>query len=393
MEQVVEKNETRSIQEAIDKIHAKGGGRVTFKPGIYECGTIYLKSNVELYIPAGVKIQGYSKPDLYDDFSEPGFATVTPEGSKKCLIACSNSENISITGCGEINGQGPEFYDRNVPKGSFYKKPAHPRPRMIQFFNCKNVKIEDISLIDSPGWTCWFIGCKDLNINRIKICGDQAMINNDGIDLDGCSHVTVSDSFFQTGDDCLVLRAIRKDSTSQFVCENILVNNCILNSRCQGVRVGCPSDDTIRNCAFRNIIFNGDGAGINCNNPYRYLRKNCEGYLKVDNIIFSNWQLTSNKKQPFTINIEEGINLRKIKNVTFENFTIKAKMPIELLGTANTPLENISIRNISGTIDGDTPIRTKFIKDLKLTDVNLSAASGDVSAFKRKKSDSWEANF
>jgi len=387
----IEVKETHSIQEAIDAVHKQGGGRVTFRPGTYECGTIYLRSNVELHIPAGVKIQGYADPERYDDVSEP--STVTPEQSRKCLIACANAENVRITGCGEINGQGPAFYDTNVPEGrSFYDKPAHPRPRMLQFFNCKNIKIEDVSLIDSPGWTCWFVGCGNMTIHRIKIIGDQMMINNDGIDIDGCSNVTVSDCFFETGDDCLVLRAIRRDSTSQFVCQNVIVEDCRLNSRCQGVRLGCPSDDTIRNCAFRNIVFEGAGAGINCNIPHRYVRKDCRGYLSINNIVFSNWQVISDG-QPISINVEEGIELRAIKDICFEHFTIKAKKPIELLGTANVHLDNISLRDVCGTIEGDTPLHAKYVKNLNLKDVDLSANMGEPVLFSRKESGSWESKF
>ncbi len=386
----IDVNDAGSIQEAIDTIHQQGGGRVSFSPGTYECGTIYLRSNIELHIPAGVRLLGYSSPERYDDFSKPD--NVSPEGSRKCLIACADSQNISITGCGEINGQGPEFYDRDVPKGGFYRKPKYPRPRMIQFVNCENVVIKDISLIDSPGWTCWIVGCKGVSIDRIKIRGDQQMINNDGIDLDGCSDVRISNCSFKTGDDCLVLRAIRRDSTNQFVCENVLVDNCMLNSRCQGVRLGCPSDDTIRNCAFRNIIFDGAGAGINCNNPYRYLRKYCTGYLSISNIVFSNWQVTSGRS-PVSINIEDGIELRGIKDISFENFIIQAKQPIELLGTANVHLDNISFRSIRGTIESDAPIRVNYVNNLSLNDVNLSAKMGTASPFARKESNSWETKF
>ena len=386
----IEVKDAHSIQEAIDTLHQQGGGRVSFSPGIYKCGTIYLRSNIELHIPAGAKILGHSSPEQYDDFPKPD--TVRPEGSQKCLIACTDAQNISITGHGEINGQGPEFYDRNVPKGRFYGKPHHPRPRMMQLFNCRNVTLKDISLIDSPGWTCWLIGCTNVSIDRITIRGDQQMINNDGIDLDGCSDVRISNCSFQTGDDCLVLRAIRRDATSHFVCEKVLVDNCTLDSRCQGVRLGCPSDDTIRNCAFRNIIFNGHGAGINCNNPYRYLRKNCTGYLSISNIVFSNWQVTS-ARTAISINVEDGIELRAIRDIAFENFKIQSKQPIQLLGTANVCLENISFRNIHGTIENGSPIQAQFVSNLSLNDVTLSAKTGASSPFIRLESNSWESKF
>ena len=185
-----------AIQRAIDEAHQAGGGTVSLEPGVYPSGTLHLKSNVELHLPAGSRIQGYPRPELYEDFCDPGFDAVAPEGSRKCLIAAAHAENIAITGSGEINGAGPEFYDRNVPPDAFFAKPPHPRPRMIQCFDCRNLRFEGVSFADSPGWTFWLLGCEDVNVSRVRVTGCQQMINNDGIDIDDCRRVTVSDSFF-----------------------------------------------------------------------------------------------------------------------------------------------------------------------------------------------------
>jgi polygalacturonase len=128
-----------SIQAAIDAAHSKGGARVVLEPGIHPSATLHLKSFVELHLCGGAKIQGSSKPEEYEDVCDPGFDAVAPENSRKCLIAAVHAENIAITGSGEINGAGPTFYDTNVPAGSFFGKPPHPRPRMVQFYDCKRV--------------------------------------------------------------------------------------------------------------------------------------------------------------------------------------------------------------------------------------------------------------
>ena len=117
---VVEKSGT-AIQTAIDRTAAAGGGRVILKSGIYPSGTLYLKSNVELHLEAGAVILGSPNWQDYDDFIHPE-QPVTPENSRKCFIAAADAENIAITGSGEINGQGPMFYDRNVPAGKFFAK-------------------------------------------------------------------------------------------------------------------------------------------------------------------------------------------------------------------------------------------------------------------------------
>lgn len=71
-----------AIQRAIDAANAAGGGRVTLERGIYESGTIYLKSHVELHIPEGAVLRGAARPEDYDDVDDPRI-TKAPEKSKK----------------------------------------------------------------------------------------------------------------------------------------------------------------------------------------------------------------------------------------------------------------------------------------------------------------------
>lgn len=337
-----------SLQNAIDAAHAAGGGRVALEPGVHATGTLFMKSHVELHIPAGAKIQGSGKVTDYLDFRDPGFDAVAPENSHKCLIAAAHCENIAITGDGEINGDGPAFYDTHVPEGHFFAKPPDPRPRMIQFFDCRNVRFESVSFVDSPGWTFWLIGCVDVKIHGITVTGCQQMINNDGIDIDHCRNVTVSDCVITTGDDCLILRAIRKSPEHHAVCENVVVSNCILDSRCQTIRVGCPSDDTIRNCSFSNLVIRGSGKqgnGININNPKRYLKPGCNGYLDVHDIVFNNLVIESTGV-PIWINVEEGVKLRRLAGITFSNIRIRSEHPCRLKGSPETTIEDIRFSEI-----------------------------------------------
>ncbi|NLF32249.1 MAG: hypothetical protein GX591_15345 [Planctomycetes bacterium] len=330
----------RPIQAAIDAAHQRGGGRVVLAPGVHPSATLFLASRVELHLPAGAVLQGVSDPWAYSDFRDPGFDDIAPEGSRKCLIAAAGAEDVAITGGGRIDGAGPAFYDTNVPAGQWFAKPPHPRPRMVQFYNCRNVRFEGVSFVDSPGWTFWLIGCEDVFIRGIRVLGCQQMINNDGIDIDGCRRVVVSDSVFRTGDDCLVLRAIPKGPDRQAVCEGVIVTNCVLDSRCQGIRVGCPSDDTIRNCVFSNIVFRGLGNGININNPRRYLRPGCTGYLDLRDILFTNMVIDS-AEVPVWINVEEGVRLRYLGGMTFANLRLRSDCPCKLQGSPETTIEDV----------------------------------------------------
>ncbi len=392
MEYFVSEKSGAAIQNEINRAAANGGGRVVVPPGIYPSGTIWLKSNIDLHLAAGAVIKGIPNADEYDEFRHPGIDAVTPEKSRKALLACCECENVSVTGSGEINGTGPDFFDRNIPDNQVFEKPNLQRPRMVQFFKCRNIFFEGVSFVDSPNWTFWLADCEDVHITRIRITGSFQLPNNDGIDIDSCRRVTVSDSFFQTSDDCLILRAIRKDDSTPAICEQVTVTNCVLNSRCQGIRLGCPSDDTIRNCSFSHIIFRGTGSGIHSEHPFRYLRKNCTGYMLISDIAFDNFDITTDR-YPIRLGCENGIQLRGLQRFSFSNFRINSKLPISLEGSSRTVLKDISFRDISGTVDGPTPIAAHCVENLQLDRFRLSAVKTEDAPFQRIPGDSWETQF
>jgi polygalacturonase len=59
-------NVTGKIQNAIDEVSANGGGKVILNDGEYLLKSILLKSDVCLYLKAGVFIKGSRNVDDYD---------------------------------------------------------------------------------------------------------------------------------------------------------------------------------------------------------------------------------------------------------------------------------------------------------------------------------------
>ena len=345
--------ETAAIQAKIDAAAAKGGGRVIVGKGVHPCRTLYLKSGVELHLEEGAVILGGTKPEDYDDampldqiytYSNAVPATVT----RKAFIFAEEAHGIAITGKGVIDNSGTAFFDHRT-----WAKPTHLlRPRTVIFLRCRDIRFEDTTFKDSPLWTMWLRFCENITVSRIRIEDEQRMINSDGIDFDGCRHVRVGDSYFKTGDDCVVLRAIRDERRRDVpvVTEDVVVSNCYFNTPCQGVRIGCPSDDTIRNAVFRNIEFDGNNA-IGSQQPRRYLTVGDNGYLKTENILFENWTVRS-FGHPLQLFVDNGIVLRDFGHMTFRNFTVKSKRPFMVRGNAGTHIRDMRFENIKGTVAG-----------------------------------------
>ena len=332
----------QALQQAIDQVSAAGGGRVSVECSISSSHTIYLKNNVELHLAHNVVISGSADYHDYDDFNPPELCNIKPENYNHTLIAAVNASNIAITGSGTIAIPGVKFYDESTFSGRYFAKPTTPRPRILHLVDCCDVLLSDTLYKDAPCWTIWLSGCRRVNIKAIRIEGDQRMINNDGIDIDGCSDVTVSDCRIKTCDDCLILRAMPRDK--EVICENVVLNNCVLSSACQGIRIGCPSDDTIRNCTFSNMVLNCPGNGINIDNPVRYLKANCRGKLDLSGITFTNMIIKSGW-HPVRIGVEEGVKLRSIRNIVFDNIVMQSAFPCVFQGSGETFPENITLRN------------------------------------------------
>ena len=355
------------IQNAIGQLGDEGG-KVVVGPGRYYTGTIYLKSRVELFLSEGAVLEGRTKPEDYDDVLTDELE-VAPEKSRKALLVACNADRIAVTGPGMINGNGVHFFNPENIQWGFYRKPDHPRPRMIEFCNCSNVRLEGITLKDCPNWTVWLTGCRQVYCGNLRVEGCQMMLNNDGIDIDGCSDVTLENCRFKTADDCIVLRAIRQKADRSAVCERVTIRNCILDSRCNGIRIGCPSDDTIRNCVIENIVFAGEGSGIAADNPLGYVRNNAS--LDLSNIICRNLKLDC-VHSPLIIRVDEVLALRRISDIRFEDVVGKGGQPSIFRGSPRTFLDRISLKNIDLSCN-DVRLFEAVNCDLRFDNCRLSA--------------------
>ena len=351
-----------AVQSAIDLAGASGGGRVVLTEGVYPSATLYLRSGVELHLEKGAVLLGSSKWSDYDDVDDPRIGKV-PERSKKAFIAAIGCRNVAITGAGTIDGQGVSFYDSNVPPGAMFAKPPHPRTRMVEFVECRNVRFEGVEFKDSPGWTFWLRNCENVVCSGLHIHGDQRMINNDGLHFDGCRHVRVGGCEIRTGDDCIIMRANRMPG-GMSLCEDLIVSNCTLNSNCQAIRLGCPSDDTIRNGLFKNLRISGNN-GIASIHPVRYLQPSCGGYCRMENLRFEDCTVDVRGVAVF-FTVDPGIRLRAFGNVTFDGLVLGRESKIVLNGSEDSPLVNMDFENVT-RVGGRVPLV-------------------------RGKSDSWEAD-
>ena len=259
---------------------------------------------------------------------------------------------------------------------------------MIEFFNCRNVRFEDITFKDSPGWTCWIRKCDNFTAERVKIVADQKMINNDGFHMDSCRHVRIRHCDLKTGDDCIIMRAIRTPGGGESVCEDMVVEDCTLNSACQCIRLSCPSDGTIRNGVFRNLKMSGFN-GVLSAHPVRYLLDGEHGSCKMENIVVENCDIDV-KGSAINFSVEPGVVLRDFGNVTFRKIRLKSKRALMLNGTGDTPLRNVVFEDVCGTVAAERPIEMSNVEGIRFERFDVRSGRGKRTAAAVNKSDGWE---
>ncbi|MGN1052091.1 MAG: glycoside hydrolase family 28 protein, partial [Candidatus Scatosoma sp.] len=263
---------TSAIQNAIQKCHIDGGGRVLISGGIYKSGSITLKSNVELFIDKGAVLLGSENVEDYPEHADMAHAVwyKLPRKSSSCFIFADECENIGIAGEGTIDCNGEKFVEYCGKKGWPYKrKSLKTPPRVVFFAGCKNVTVKNVTMVNQPaGWGYWLHDCDDAVFEKLTIRSDLEYPNNDGIHINCSRNVSVTDCDISCGDDCVAVRANSVSLAGGKACENIRVKNCRFTSYSGGVRIGWMNDGAIRNCKFSDIIMTDTTVGVSIMLPY-----------------------------------------------------------------------------------------------------------------------------
>ena len=267
---------TDKVQAAIDACVQGGGGTVVVPAGTFRIGTIWLGSHVELHLVHGAVLKAstcledYNAPDAYPQNS-------TCEQEKWCgahLIIALEQEDVAITGSGVIEGCAEEIYGGELKfcnnacwREGYYQvaegKPLRPG-QMVCFIECDHVRVSGVTLRSATCWNLFLHGCHYAHITGLTIFGKKQHVNNDGIDLDTCRYVTVSDCVIDTGDDALAIRC-RAERLSAHPdrkdCAYINISNCMLSTSACAIRFGV-GNGSIHHINVSNLTVERSGGGF-----------------------------------------------------------------------------------------------------------------------------------
>jgi hypothetical protein len=327
---------TKAIQKAIDKCNADGGGQVIVPNGTFVTGTIFLKDNVQLYLNPGTVLKGSNKMADYST-------------DANCLIAADKKDNIGIWGTGTIDGSGgdPVFYSPEFANG------LSGRPNLFSISNCKHIKLKEFTVLNGARWNIHLINSNYISVDDIKV-KSRIVANNDGIDLEDCHYITISNSFFDCGDD-----AICPKSTSSRGVKYLVINNCIIKSESNGIKFGTPGvggfqDVAITNCTIYDTRLSGiavllvDGGTVDRMVISNITMRNVNGgiFIKLGKRSGSQPGVLQN----VSINnvIGDGIGLwTPVTSDKYFKKAINPKIGISIVGQPGFLVKNVSLSNVS----------------------------------------------
>src|SRR5690606_23540721 len=174
-------------------------------------GTIFLRSNISIYLSPGAIWKAVNAITAFP-YLETVVMSRENKSQRRALIYASNAHNIKNYGEGTIDGGG-DYGIFKVKEGS--KDRYNFRPFGVYFVKCQNISLDGIHMQNSAFWMQRYQSCKNLRLTNLSIY-NHSNYNNDGIDIDGCEDVFVSNCLVDSTDDALCLKSEGSDK-----CRNI----------------------------------------------------------------------------------------------------------------------------------------------------------------------------
>ncbi len=285
--------DTLGVNAAIDAAAAAGGGTVVFPGGTYLCFSLRLQSGVLLYLSQGATILAAASPLPGQTTGEMGgvYDAAEPKMSydayqdyghnhwHNSLIWGEGLHDVGISGPGRIDGRGLSFggWIDGEKRGDYplYKaEQAGVGNKAIALKNCRNVVLREFSVLKGGHFALLLTGVDNVAIDGLMIDTDR-----DGIDLDCCRNVHVSNCTVNSPwDDAICPKSSFALGFARAT-ENVTITGCTVTGcyrlgtvldgtfqrfaageniyRTGRIKCGTESNGGFKNIAISNCVFEG----------------------------------------------------------------------------------------------------------------------------------------
>jgi hypothetical protein len=374
-----------ALKKAIAACTKAGGGRVVVPKGRWlSNGPIHLDNNVNLHVTKDATIMfGTNFDDYLPHVKSRCEGTVCYTYSP--LVYAYQKTNIAITGQGTLDGQAEDTWARWPDKTKPGTKanevlrklgadlvPVEERifyfkPNTIEPYECENVLIEDVKIVDYPFWCVHPTFCTNVTVRKLRL--DSHNSNNDGINPDSSTDVLIEDCWLDQSDDAIAIKAGRDQDAWRIgkPCQNIVVRN--MPSNFEGVAIGSEMSGGVRNV----FIYDSDYEG----GDILYCKSNLDRGGFIRDIYVKNLNVGKARILRLRNNYHGyrgGHFPTEFRNINIENVHIKEgdDETISVQGVEGALVYDVFLKNI--TVDTAKPpiLHLRLVENIVLTNVSIN---------------------
>ena len=340
--------DTAAIQKALDEAGKERGGIVRLTAGTYLSQPIFLRSNTTLQLDAGATLLATDEPKHFE----------RARGKFYSFINAEKLTHVAITGQGVIDGAGARWW---VPAEAARRKtPGYtlPRPRLVTFTGCRDVKVIGVTLRNSPSFHLVPADCEDVEIKGVIITAPADSPNTDGIDPAASRRVSISHCRIDVGDDNIAIKSGKIDPAHPgAACADIRIADCVFLHG-HGLSIGSETVGGVRDVDVQRCAFDGTHYGLRIKSPRG------KGGL-IENIRYSDITMT---------NVDPAITITAYYPKVPKEDTAQ---PV----TTGTPrLRNVQIRNLTATCARDAGmivgLPESLVTEVRLENIRIEAVTG-----------------
>ena len=311
---------TAAFTDAFSVIKKSGGGILMVEKGVWLTGPLELPDHCTLFLDTEAVLKFVPDVSLY-----PPVKTRWEGADCYCfhpLIFSHDAEDIEICGTGTIDGTGEYWWNmirekrkrqvgpetseelklaalnpgyRNVQGGGGGRELQFLRPPLINFYKCTGVRIQDVTVTNSPFWNIHPVLCNEVLIRHVTVIDPFDAPNTDGIDIDSCRNVIIEDCTVSVGDDGIALKSGIIPGNLANPTVNVYVRNCTVNHAHGGIVIGSDMSGGVYNGVVEDCKFHGTNWGIRIKS-----RRSRGGTIR--NLLFRRLTMKDNLC-PFVINM------------------------------------------------------------------------------------------
>ncbi len=376
-----------AIQKAIEAAAGAGGGTVEFGAGIWVTGSLRLRSNVTLHLQAGAVLEASAETAAYDA-AEPNewdkFQDFGHSHFHNSLIWGEGVENVAITGGGRISAKALMRGER-----------GGGADKAIALKLTRNVTLRDFSISNGGHFGILATGVDNLTIDNLTID-----TNRDGIDLDGCRNVRISNSSVNApNDDAIVLKGTHALGAAR-TSENITITNSMVSGFEIGtlldgtfqrtvqrapdrdgptgrIKIGTESEGDFRNITISNVVFDTS----------RGLALESVDGAHIEDVAISNVTMREVSNAPIFIRLgsrmraPEGTAIGSIRRISISNvvaYNADSRYASIISGVPGHDVEDVTLSNIRVVSRGGITLEQVARQPAELVNSFFFRASGGV---------------